>query len=71
MEWYTLMQLANKLALRIDIDKLYQNYVVLKDVFESIPEEMAPEWPLHTWAFKYMGMGKYNGHFLQLGESSN
>uniref|UniRef100_A0A8C1TIM3 Uncharacterized protein n=1 Tax=Cyprinus carpio TaxID=7962 RepID=A0A8C1TIM3_CYPCA len=43
MEWDALERLVNKLALSIDEDKLYQDYTVLKNVFESIPEELAPD----------------------------
>lgn len=42
MEWDTLERLVDKLALGIDEDKLYQDFAVLKDVFEGIPEELAP-----------------------------
>lgn len=49
MEWNALEELVEKLALKdIDVDKLHQEYTVLNDVFESIPEELAPD---KKWAF--------------------
>lgn len=48
VEWDALERLVDKLALSIDEDKLYQDYTVLNDVFESIPEELAPD---KKWAF--------------------
>lgn len=43
MEWDALEQLVDKLDLSIDEDKLYQDCTVLNHVFESIPEELAPD----------------------------
>ncbi|KAJ8346710.1 hypothetical protein SKAU_G00281110 [Synaphobranchus kaupii] len=50
MEWDALQRLADKLALGIDEDKLYQDYTVLNAVFKSIPEELEPD---KKWAFLF------------------
>lgn len=49
IEWNVLEELIEKLKLKdIDVDKLHQDYTVLNDVFESIPEELTPD---KKWAF--------------------
>lgn len=49
IEWNALEELVERLQLKdIDIDKLYHDYTVLNNVFQSIPEELTPD---KKWAF--------------------
>lgn len=49
MQWNVLEELVKKLQLKgIDGDNPYQDYTVLNNVFESIPEELSPD---KKWSF--------------------